>query len=305
MHQIYITSAVTTVLAVFMIGGFIKWRADKADAKLLLILFLAELPMAFAAYYLIRMPLVDSLFQHIFSFNPSVYGFMKLLYAPLTEEPAKLLPLLIPAIRKHITKKNFVVAAMALGLGFGIGEIWLVGNFITQNQHYAAMPWYYFGGFINERFMVCIMHGAFTAIALSRLGNKFWLGILAAMGLHLLGNFPIYLAGIDFLSLGKEAWQIVLQIYIVLFFLCMIGLLAYLQFGKVKIGKFLFRNSVCPGCGKKYDAPLLGLNFFNKRYEPCPHCKKWHWVKMWVDDETDEDKRDEVKGNEGKPDGKS
>lgn len=306
MHQIYIASIVTTALAVLAIGGFIKWRSDKTDIKLLVILFLIELPMALAAFYLFRMPLLDNLFKLVFASTLDVYNFMKLFYAPLTEEPAKLLPLLIPSIRKSITKENFVMAAMALGLGFGIGEIWLVGNFIAQAPQYSSMPWYYFSGFINERFMVCIIHGGFTAFALSRLGNKFWLGILGAMGLHFLGNFPIYLAGVNFPAFGKEAWQIILQFYVIGFFFGMIALLAYLKFGTIKIGKFLFQNSVCPGCGKTYDPPFIGLNFFNKRYEPCPHCKKWHWVKMWVhDDKTDNDRPDNDNPNNDTPNSKA
>ena len=46
MHQIYIASAVTTLLALGFIGGFIKWRSEKADYRLLGILPLIELPMA-------------------------------------------------------------------------------------------------------------------------------------------------------------------------------------------------------------------------------------------------------------------
>jgi ssDNA-binding Zn-finger/Zn-ribbon topoisomerase 1 len=281
MHQIYITSAVTTLLALVIIGGFIRWRADKPDHKLLLTLFLIELPVAFIAFYLVRLPLVDSSFKFLFSFDLAVYGFMKNFYAPLTEEPAKLLPLLIPALRHKITKENFAMAAMALGLGFGIGEIWLVGNFIGQSAQYSTMPWYYFSGFINERFMVCIIHGGMTSFVLSRLNNKFIFGLLGSMCLHFIGNFPIFLAAVNFPALGKETWQVILSLWVTAFFFSMACLLVYFKMGSLQVGKFFYGNSVCPECGFNYPAPVIAINSFKTRYERCPNCRKWHWVKMW------------------------
>jgi len=284
MHNIYIASVVTTLLAVLIIGGFIKWRAEKTDYNMLALLFLIELPMALLAFYLIRLPLLDGAFKYIFSFNPDVYGFMKNFYAPLTEEPAKLLPLLIPALRRRITKENFAMAAMALGLGFGIGEIWLVGGFIAQSPQYASLPWYQFSGFMNERFMVCLVHAGMTSFALSRLNNKFAMGLLGSMALHFLGNFPIYLSGVNFPAFGKDAWQIILSLWIMAFFFAMAMLLVYFKMGSLQIGKFFYGTSVCPGCSHNYPAPVFAVNFFNKRYERCPNCKKWHWIKMWKKD---------------------
>ncbi len=282
MHQIYITSAVTTIAAFLLLGGFIKWRSKKEDRDLLLFLFLIELPMAFIAFYLIRMPLVDGFFKLVLGSHENIYGFVKNFYAPLTEEPAKLFPLVFPFFRNRINKDNFVMAAMALGLGFGIGEIWLVGNFIASSGQFADMPWYYFTGFLNERFMVCIIHGAMTSLALRKLGNKFILGILAAMFMHFMGNFPIYLAKINFLGFGTETWQIVLQIWITLFFIASILILVKGFMGNLNITKFFMGNSTCPECGSVYPPPMLAMNWFNKRYEKCPNCKKWHWVTLWV-----------------------
>lgn len=282
MHQIYITSAVTTIAAFLLLGGFIKWRSKKEDRNLLLFLFLIELPMAFTAFYLVRMPLVDGFFKLVLGSHENIYGFVKNFYAPLTEEPAKLFPLLFPFFRNRINKDNFVMSAMALGLGFGIGEIWLVGNFIAASGQFADMPWYYFTGFLNERFMVCIIHGAMTSLALRKLGNKFILGILAAMFMHFMGNFPIYLAKINFLGLGSETWQVVLQIWITLFFIAAILILVKGFMGNLNITQFFMGNSTCPECGNVYPPPILALNWFNKRYEKCPKCKKWHWVTLWV-----------------------
>ncbi|MCC7158869.1 MAG: hypothetical protein IT281_04965 [Ignavibacteria bacterium] len=284
MHQIYIASFVTTLLACGFIGWFIKWRADKADYKLLIMLFLIELPMALVAFYFIRMPLLDNAFKYLFGSSAELYGFMRNFYAPLTEEPAKLLPLIFPFFRGKITKQNFVVAALALGLGFGIGEIWLVGNFIAASPKFADLPWYQFTGFMNERFMVCIVHAGMTSFALNRLGNKFILGLLGSMGLHFLGNFPIYLSAVNFLSLGIATWQVIVSVWLIIFFLGMVVLLVYFKFGSIQIGKFFYGTSICPECGFNYPAPAFGINSFKTRYEKCPGCKKWHWVKMWKKD---------------------
>lgn len=247
----------------------------------MLYLFLAELPMAFIAFYLIRMPLVDGLSKYFLSDHSAIYGFVKLFYAPLTEEPAKLLPLIFPLLRAKINKDNFVLAAMALGLGFGTGEIWLVGSFISTAPQFSDMPWYYFTGFMNERVMVCLIHGAMTAVALNMLRSKFIIGLLAAMIMHFLGNLPIYLTGINFGNLGTENWQVITQIWVVLFFIASLVILARLYLGTFKITQFFYGKSVCPGCGNIYPPPLFGLNWFTKRYQRCPACGKWHWVNIW------------------------
>jgi len=281
MHQIYISSLVTSIAAVLLIGGFIKGRSKKEDRNILFFLFLLELPMAFIAYYLVRMPLVDGLFKILLGSNENIYGFVKIFYAPITEEPAKLFPLLFPFFRKRINKNNFVMAAMALGLGFGVGEIWLVGSFITQSAQFAEMPWYYFSGFMNERFMVCIIHAGMTTLALRKLGNKFISGILAAMLMHFTGNFPIYLSRINFPGFGNDAWQVILQIWVGLFFITAILILVRSSFGNFSFAQFFIGSSTCPKCGSVYPPPLLALNWFTKRYEKCPNCKKWHWVTIW------------------------
>lgn len=284
MPQIYIMALITTILAVLMISGLLKWKADKTDRGFLLTLLLIELPMSFAAFYLIRIPLLDGAMKFLIGDNLSVYGFIKNFYAPLSEEPAKLLPLLIPFLRNKITKDNFVWAAIALGLGFGIGEIWLIAGFISTAPQFAGLPWYMFTGFLNERFMVCVIHGGFTAVALWRFRNKFILGILTAMLLHFLGNFPIYLSAIKFGGFSKTTWQVILQLYVILFFFGIIALLAKFKYKKVAIGKFLLGRSKCPECTNIYDTPVFGLNWFAKRYEKCPNCNKWHWVKRFDKD---------------------
>ena len=281
MHQIYIAAIITTALAFFIVGGFLKWKSPKEEIPLLLSLMAIELPMAFAAFYLVRIPLLDGLVQLLIGKDTGTYRFITIFYAPLTEEPAKLLPLLIPFFYRKITEQNALRAALALGLGFGIGEIWLVASFIASAPVYVNIPWYQFSGFANERFMVCLMHGVFTATAVRKLHKGFVWGVLGAMALHYFGNLPIYLAGINLANFGKETWQIILTIYIPVYFIGSLLLLSYYSYGKANLGQLLHGLSLCPDCKTEYPAPIIAMNWLNKRYERCPNCKKWHWIKMW------------------------
>ncbi len=279
--QIYIAAAITTLITFFVVGGFLKWKSPKEEYSLLLAMLAIELPMAFAAYYLVRLPLVDGLVRLALTKNSGAYGFVTIFYAPLTEEPAKLLPILIPLIYRRINESNAIRAALALGLGFGIGEIWLVASFIAAAPKFANIPWYQFTGFANERFMVCVIHGIFTATALRKLHRNFTLGLLGAMGLHYLGNLPIYLSAINFAGLGTGTWQVILTFYVPVYFILSLMLLAYYSKGNERAGDFLFGKSLCPGCAAEYSTPILGLNWFTKRFEKCSNCRKWHWVAIW------------------------
>lgn len=246
----------------------------------MLIAVLLQLPMCMLAFHFVRIPL-DGLIQQVLLKGSDVYKFTTVFYAPLTEELAKLYPLLLPWFYKKITEKNFIWIALSLGLGFGLGEIWLVASFIEKSPELSVYPWYMYTGFINERFMVCAIHGAFTAVALKQLHKKFIIGILFAMALHFTGNFPIYLSKINFPAFGATSWQIILQIWVILFFFVMIALLSKIYYGKFQVGKFLFGISVCPECSAEYPSPVWAINLLHKRYEKCPHCKKWHIVSVF------------------------
>ncbi len=37
----------------------------------------------------------------------------------------------------------------------------------------------------------------------------------------------------------------------------------------------LMGATVCPNCGRAFTRTVIGLNLLGKRYEPCPHCRKW------------------------------
>jgi ribosomal protein S27E len=50
---------------------------------------------------------------------------------------------------------------------------------------------------------------------------------------------------------------------------------------RIAPGRMLFGRRRCPECGHEYDAPLIGINFGLTRYERCPHCRHWHWTKVF------------------------
>lgn len=234
MKGIYIAAIITTALSLTIVGGIILRKTSRKELPLLITALLLQIPMCAVAFNFIRLPL-DKWLQGLLGRGSEAYKFLATLYAPLTEEPIKLWVLLIPWFISQLNEKNVVRIAMAIGLGFGIGEMWFIAAKLAKIPLIASLPWYSLGGYISERFMVCVMHGAFTAVALRQLRKAFIMGILAAMFLHFIGNFPIFLAGNNFGGLGKSTWQIILSVWVPLYFLAMVALLAC--FGKSKDAK--------------------------------------------------------------------
>ena len=142
-------------------------------------------------------------------------GLIATLYAPLTEEAAKWLTALVPAVRRAISAQP-VAVALAVGIGFGIGEIWFLAQAIVSQPNFTDAPFWRFNGFIIERLEVCFLHGAFVSLPFVQLarGRPFWIGGVAGMALHFLLNFPIYLAQIDVPPLGRERWGILLALWV-------------------------------------------------------------------------------------------
>jgi hypothetical protein len=122
----------------------------------------------------------------------------------------------VPAIRRRLTKDNAVAMALSVGLGFGVGEVWFLALPLMFAPDFAVLPFYYFGGFLVERFLVCFMHGAFIVLAYKWLaeGRSFLLGGVIGMILHFLLNAPIFLAAINLFELGRAVWQQLLMLWI-------------------------------------------------------------------------------------------
>ena len=278
MPGIYLAAIITTAIAAAIFVPLIHKLKMPAKVGLVWLAASIALPMQPLAFYLVRIPLDHWLVSHLGSTSPA-YQWLTSLYAPLTEEPAKLIPLLIPAIRRDISGANFVRYALAIGFGFAIGEMWLVAEHVARVPAFSGMPFYMFGGYLGERLLVCLLHSAFISVALWRLRSRLLLGLAGAMTLHWFCNFPILLMAWDVGGLGKTFWTVIIQVWMLIYFLGSLALLSCFTFGKVSPGRVLFGVRHCPECDQDYDAPLWALNFGTTRYERCPHCRRWHWTK--------------------------
>jgi hypothetical protein len=272
MHGIHIAAALLTVFILSTFGLKIAKGTQNADTKALGLAALIALPLQPLTYYLVRVPLDAWLSAHL-DHSGLAYSAATTLYAPLTEEAAKLLPLLMPLILNDIRPQNFIRYAFAIGVAFAIGEVWFVADKIADVPKFAALPFYEFGGFATERLMTCLFHSAFVAITLWRLRNLPALGFLGAVALHWLGNFPVFLMKWNVGGLGQNTWSILIQLHLVLLLLITGGLLIWFGAG---ILTFYGRRK-CSVCQIQYDPGIMAINLGRKRYERCPHCQKWHW----------------------------
>lgn len=278
MPGIHLTAALTIALAVAIFGPLIHKLRMPANERLLWLAAAIALPLQPLAFFWIRVPLDHWLAAHLGS-GSAGYQWLVTLYAPLTEEPAKLIPLLIPAIYRDIRAENFVRYALAIGVGFAIGEMGFIADRIARMPALAGVPFYQFGGYVSERLMTCVFHSAFVAVALSRVRRRLLLGLAGAAALHWLGNFPLSLMAWNVGGWDRTFWMIFIQGFLLVYFLAAVALLFFFSNPRVGVARALYGRRRCPECQVDYDPPLLALNFGRTRYERCPHCRHWHWTK--------------------------
>ena len=275
-----VIAAVITTLAVAAFCGYLTIRLSQpADRPILLLAAIVALPLQPLAFYLVRIPL-DGLVRQALG-TDMAYAIATTFYAPLTEEPAKWLVLLLPAVRRVLRPDNAIAVALAIGLGFGVGEIWFLANQVAQVPAYAGVPFWMFGGFLGERFVVTFLHGGFIAFLVARLaaGRPLIPGALIGMGLHYLVNLPIFLAAVRAFGVPAEAWTVVAGLGPII-----IAILLGVAFNRISRGRFQVETlgkSTCPECGTVYPRPLLALNLGPWRYERCPNCRRFHMVKLY------------------------
>ena len=284
MSGIDLAALLTTLLALAAVGTIVWQVSDPADRRWLTCLCVFGLPLSPLAFYVIRLPL-DRVLTNWIGKDSLLLIVCQLCYAPCTEEPAKLLPLLFvwPFFKQRLQPRNLVPAALALGLGFAIGEMWLVAHFVRSKPELATLPFYQFGGFLNERLMTCVTHAGFTVLALwglQRGGLRIILGMLAAMLAHFLGNFPIFLMSIDCGGWGSDVWGAIVFAWVLGFVVASFVLLTVMHGGVKLLRRVLKAKMKCPECGATYSQPWLGGNFGMWRYEPCGACHKWHWISL-------------------------
>jgi hypothetical protein len=156
MPGIYLTAVLTTAIAAASFGPLIHKLRLPANERLLWLAAAIALPLQPLVFFCVRMPLDHWLVAHLNSTKATYYQWLITFYAPLTEEPAKLVPLLIPLIYRDIRAENFARYALAIGSGFGIGEMWFVADRVARLPEFASLPFYHFGAFVGERLMVCV-----------------------------------------------------------------------------------------------------------------------------------------------------
>jgi hypothetical protein len=277
MQSIYAAAAVTSSLAV---GGFSlalrRWRVP-ANEHLVWLAALISLPLQPLAFYLVRLPLDGVLAAQLGS--SAAYAWIVTLYAPLTEEPFKLVPLLVPAIFRDIRRENVLRYALALGVGFAIGEMWFIAERVARDSTLSALPLHQWGGYVTERLMTCVFHSAFVSVSLCFLPRRIAVGLAGAVALHWLGNFPVFLMAWNVGGFGKTFWAVAVMLFLIMYLVAAIAWLSFLVFGRVAPMRGVYGLRHCPECSADYDPPLVALNLFRIRYERCPRCLKWHWTK--------------------------
>ena len=273
---IWIAAVVTTILSIGLYGLLLAKLAPAADRRWLLVAFLIALPLQPLAFYWMRMPLHAGL-TSLLGPGALLTG-ITLFYAPLTEEPAKWL--VLSFVRRHLTPENAIALALTIGLGFGIGELWFIAEQISRAPQYADVPFYLFGGFLNERFIVCFLHGAFMAYAVRQLaeGRSFLLGGLLGMALHFAVNFPIFLIGANAFGWGQQFWATFNAIWFATMLIALGAWVGYLSRGRLR--RVVLGTATCPECHALYERPLFGLNLGVGRYERCPQCRHFHLVRV-------------------------
>lgn len=180
-------SFIAAALSIVVYGGTLLWLGPRSERTLLAL----AVPLTLLAYYGVRVP-IEKLFG-----VPGGTLWLRAILPPLIEEPAKLVPLLLPLLARAVTRDSAWRFGMALGLGFGLCEILLLLRLLEPVQAVSTVPWSALTGLISERYIVCLTHGAFTAAALTvwrGTGRPFWHGLVAAMILHFIANLPIALA---------------------------------------------------------------------------------------------------------------
>ncbi|MGH7137281.1 MAG: hypothetical protein ACREHD_16180, partial [Pirellulales bacterium] len=252
----------TSVFALAVLGTLL-WQISPRDRRrpFVMGLVLLGLIMSPAAFFAVRRPLLIRPLEPILT-QPGwqVGGWaimrdaVRLCFAPLTEEPAKLVPwlvLLAAGCPLVPTRRMAAPLALAAGLGFAAGEIWLVAGLVARanDPKLAGLPWYSFGGFLSERLMTCASHALFAVptVALARRGWKWGaLGLALGMVLHWISNAPIVLMHRRTFGWKTETWQLLIQFWLVAFTIAGLAALAGAFAGRKMLRRIWSNRMVCP-----------------------------------------------------------
>ncbi len=197
MVGILIAAGLATCLVVPII--YAMWRSSRTSIATLLP-FLIQLPMSLLLNLTVKQWLSSTILGLALPLISSL--FLLLLVAPFTEEAVKLLglPLLKHSPIPHRDRagnpakcgwRQIRTGGVLSGLGFGVGEIWAVAILVFVYTSQGGYPWFFYQGFIIERFLVVFIHGLMALV--SYWGSCRWLPVtyLAAVGLHTAVNAPV------------------------------------------------------------------------------------------------------------------
>lgn len=202
---IAVAALAVALYASVIYGAYLAAKAPRDERPLLALCFALQLPMSALAFVALRQPL-DALVRATLGAAHPLYPWVTLLYAPLTEEPAKLLPLAIPFVAKGVTRANVGRVARALGVGFGVGEALFIAGLLARDPRVAPLPWSAFVPFMRERFEVALIHALLvgvTLLGLTARPRRLARGLALAMGAHLALNLPVLLAAKGWLGADR------------------------------------------------------------------------------------------------------
>jgi RsiW-degrading membrane proteinase PrsW (M82 family) len=237
MHGIYFATLISIVIFIFVYLVLTKkTRLQKNFNISILILFVISLFESYLAFHYIRIPL-DDLIKHyaniIHNKVPIWYCFVTFLYAPVIEEIVKVLPILVlPLYKNNITKKNIVLYGSMIGLGFGIGEMFLISSFIAKDIAFIGCKWYHFYGYIYERIISCFCHQIFTIVALSGIEKGDIKYLFYAMVLHAISNIAAFFYQYGFINANSNFVQYFLLCYPLIFVVAIVAIFFYVRRGK-------------------------------------------------------------------------
>lgn len=223
MHGIYVAAVIATVISVLLWGGIFYWLCKKPKN---LLPALITLPFSTIVNLLVKKPIYESILSFsgispkLSPATPLWFLLFVLFLSPLAEEAIKISPLTLKQIRRMIDQSSAIWIGTALGMGFGIGEIWYLAWRFSMVPEFAQYPFYYFTGFINERMVVVYIHGVMTAVAITGLqkGKKGLLaGYIGAVMLHAFTNVGAMLYQIGILDVNIASLYLYLPLLVNLF----------------------------------------------------------------------------------------
>ena len=221
---IYIAALIATGISVSLWGGLVYWLSKRKWKYLALMLI--TLPFSTIVNLWIKKPVYDFLLSSLsvsseLSINTPWWFLLFVLFlSPINEEAIKLSPLLARQVRRMIDRSSAPWIGMALGIGFGVGEVWYLAWQFSMVPELVGYPFYYFGGFIGERMVVVFIHGVMTAVAAGGFlkGRKgLLMGYVGAVFLHALTNIGAMLYQIGLWNVTFASLYLILPIIVAFF----------------------------------------------------------------------------------------